>query len=54
MVRQWHPIHYIDVMMGAIAFHTIVVSIACSTVCSEANQRKHRSSVPLAFLEVIH
>ena len=30
------------------------VSIICSTVCSGANQRKHQSSAPLAFVRGIH
>ena len=47
MVLSWH---YSDVTMGAMASQIISVSIVCLTVCSSAHQRKHQSSVSLAFV----
>ena len=46
--------HYSDVMMSAMASQITSVSIACSTVCSSADQRKHQSSVSVAFVRGIH
>ena len=46
-----HEPHYRDVTMSTIASQITGVSIVCSTVCSGAYQRKHRTSVPLAFCE---
>ena len=46
--------HYSDVIMGAIASQITDVSIVYSTVCSGANQRKHQSTVSLAFVRGIH
>ena len=47
-------IHYSDVVMSAMASQITSVSIVCSTVCSDANQRKHQSSASLAFVREIH
>ena len=44
------PLHYSDVMMRAMASQITGVPIVCSTVCSCADQRKHQSSAPLAFV----
>ena len=48
------PRHYSDVIMGAMASQITGVSIVYSTVCSDANQRKHQSSTSLAFVRAIH
>ena len=45
---------YNDVMMSAEASQIIGPSIACSIVCSGADQRKHQSSPPLTFVGGIH
>ena len=47
-------IHHTDVIMSALAFQIIGASIACSTVCSGADQRKHHSSASLGFVRRIH
>ena len=44
---------YSDVIMSAMASQIIGVSIAYSTVCSGTDQRKHQSSVSLAFVRGI-
>ena len=41
--------HYSDEMMGAMASQITVVSIVCSTVCSDADQR-NQGSVSVAFV----
>ena len=46
--------HYGDVIMGAIASQITSLTIAYSTVYSEADQRKHQSSASLAFVCGIH
>ena len=46
--------HYNDVIMSAMASQITGVSIACLTVCSGADQRKHQSSASLAFVRGIH
>ena len=46
--------HYINVIMSMIASQITSVLIACSTVCSGADQRKHQSSASLAFVKGIH
>ena len=48
-VNKLTPIHYSDVIMSAIAFQTIGVTIIYSTVCSSADQRKHQSSASLVI-----
>ena len=40
--------------MSAMGSHNTDVSIVYSTVCSGADQRKHQSSAPLAFVRGIH
>ena len=48
------PEPFSDVIMSAMASQIATVSIVCSTVCSGADQRKHKISVPLAFVKGIH
>ena len=45
--------HYCDVMISAMASEITGVSIVHSTVCSDADQRKHQSSTSLAFVRGI-
>ena len=47
-------IHHSDIIMGRTASQFTSVSIVYSIVCSEADQRKHQSSVSLAFVRGIH
>ena len=46
--------HYYDVIMGTIASQITSLTIICSTVYSDADQRKHQSSASLAFVWGIH
>ena len=46
--------HYDDVIMSAIASQITSLTIVYSTVYSDADQRKHQSSVSLAFVWGIH
>ena len=46
--------YYDDVIMGMMASLITSRTIVYSTVCSDANQRKHQSSAPLAFVRGIH
>ena len=46
--------HHNDVRMSAMASQITGVSIVCSTNCYGADQRKHQSSVSLAFVKGIH
>ena len=46
--------HYNDVIMSTMASQITSVSIVYSTVCSGADQRKHQSSMALAFVQGIH
>ena len=46
--------HYNDVMMSAMASQNTSVSLVYSAVCSDADKRKHQSSVSLAFVWGIH
>ena len=46
--------HYNDVIMSAMASQMTSLTIVCSTVYSGADQRKHQSSVSLAFVRGIH
>ena len=48
------PIHYSDVIMGAIASLITSLTIVYSTVYSDADQRKHQSSASQAFVWGIH
>ena len=55
--REYHSsyhCHYNDVMMSAMASQITDVSNVYSTVCSDADQRKHQSSASLAFVRGIH
>ena len=45
---------YNDVIMGAIESQITSLTIVFSTVYSDADQRKHQSSAPLAFVRGIH
>ena len=49
-----NQLHYGDVIMRSIASKITGVSIVCLTVCSGADQRKHRSYASLAFVMGIH
>ena len=51
---QIGDIHYNDVIMSAVASQITSVSIVCSAVGSGVEQRKHQSSVSLAFVWGIH
>ena len=46
--------HYGDVIMGAMAFQIISLTVVYSTVYSDADQRKHQSSASLVFVPGIH
>ena len=46
--------HYGDDIMSAMASQITGVSIVCSTIWSGADQRKHQSSMSLAFARGIH
>ena len=46
--------HWSDVIMSSMAPQITSVSIACWTVCSGADQRKHQSSASPAFVRGIH
>ena len=46
--------HYGDVKMGTVAFQITSLTIVYSTVWSDADERKHQSSVLQAFVRGIH
>ena len=46
--------HYNDVIMSAVVSQITSISTVCSTVSSDADQRKHQSSASLAFVWRIH
>ena len=46
--------HYTDVIMTTIASQITSLTVVYSTVYPEADQRKHQSSAPLAFVRGIH
>ena len=46
--------YYSDAIISTMASQITGFSIACSTICSSADQRKHQSSAPLAFVRGIH
>ena len=48
------PMHYIDVIMTTMASQITSLTVAYSTVYSDADQRKHQSSASLAFVRGIH
>ena len=47
-------LHYNDIMMGATVFQITRLTIVYSTVYSGTDQRKHQSSMSLAFVWGIH
>ena len=47
-------LHYNDVIIGTIASLITSLTIVYSTVYSDADQRKHQSSLSLAFVRGIH
>ena len=47
-------LHYNDVTMSTMASQITSIAIVYSSVYSDADQRKHQSSVPLAFVRGIH
>ena len=47
-------VHYNDVIMSAMASQMTGVLIVCLNVCSVADQRKHQSSMSVAFVRGIH
>ena len=51
---QATPLHYSDIIMGAMASQITSLTIVYSTVYSSANQRKHQSSASLAFVRGFH
>ena len=52
--RSWNASqHYNDVIMGAIASQITSLTIVYSTVYSDADQGKHQSPAPLAFVRGI-
>ena len=51
---QCYASHYSDDIMSATASQITGLSIVCSAVCSGTDQRKHQSSVSLAFVRGIH
>ena len=53
-VHTLFPIHYSDVIMGAMTSQITSLTIVYTTVYSDADQRKHQSSVSLAFVRGIH
>ena len=52
--KLWNWIHYSDVTMSAMVSRITGISTVCSTFCSGKHQRKHQSSVSLAFVRGIH
>ena len=52
--RWWFKRYALHVTMHAIASQTTGVSIVCSIVGSDADQRKHQSSASLIFVREIH
>ena len=49
-----YKVHYIDAIMTTMASQITSLTVVYSTVCSDADQRKHQSSVSLAFVWGIH
>ena len=50
IVAKHFAVHYNDVIMGAMASLITGLTTVYSTVYSDADQRKHQSSAPLAFV----
>ena len=53
-LSQHLPWHYSDIIMSTMASQITSVLIVYSTICSNADQRKHQSSASLAFVRRIH
>ena len=53
LISEW-ILHYSDDIISSIASQITGVSIAYSTVCSGADQRKHKSSTSLVLVRGIH
>ena len=53
-VHSWRKRRYSDVIMGAMAYQITSLTIVYSTVYSGTDQRKHQSSVSLAFVRGFH
>ena len=51
---QTQTYHYNDVIMSTMVPQITSISIVCSTVCSDADQRKYQSSTSLAFVRGTH
>ena len=47
-------LYYSDIIMGTIASQITSLTIVYSTIYSDADQRKHQSSISLAFVRGIH
>ena len=54
IVTWYREAHYGDAIMGTIASQITSLTIVYSTVYSDVDQRKHQSSVSLAFVRGIH
>ena len=54
LILSMIPCHYSDVIMSTITSQIISLTIVYSTVYSDADQRKHKSSASLAFVRGIH
>ena len=52
-VITFYPLHYDDVIMGSVAAHITSLAIVYPTVYSDTDQRKHQSSVSVAFVRGI-
>ena len=49
-----YTMNYSDVIMSTMVSQITGVSIVCSTVCSDADHRKHQSFSPLAIVRGLH
>ena len=54
VLSKYIEFHYIDVIMTTMASQITSLAVVYSTVYSEADQRKHRSSASLVFVWGIH
>ena len=54
IVEELFCTYYSNVIMSAMASQITGVSIVCSSICFDADQRKHQSSASLAFVRGIH
>ena len=54
LFQEAWPWHYSDIIMSTVASQITSLTIVYSTLYSDANQRKHQSSVSLAFVTGIH